>query len=98
MLQLLGDFVPRASTLPGLCHWIPLVSTPSENLINPALATPMSVCLHACLYASISPEKCNGCASFSCIYCDEISEKFQENALALHDLQSVRVALSDTGY
>ena len=82
---------PQAPTLPGLCHWIPLVSTPSENLINPALATPMSVCLHACLYASIS-------ASFSCIYYDEISGKFQENALALHDLQSVRVALSDTGY
>jgi len=51
MLQLLGDFVPQAPTLPGLCHWIPLVSTPSENLINPALATPMSVCLPVCTQA-----------------------------------------------
>jgi len=35
---------------------------------------------------------------FSCIHYGEISGKFQENALTLHDLQPVRVALSDTGH
>jgi len=95
MLQLLGDFVPPSSYPTGA---LPLDSTgfdPQRKFNKSSTGY-----ANACLYASIciSPEKCNGCASFSCIYYDEISGKFQENALALHDLQSVRVALSDTGY